>query len=202
MISDFLARVQGSLSTGLDDMEAIFDRRWRSARILDRDGSGEQRDRARGLAHAFWENNHTNFGRPLKLEARFRVEIGDHRVEGIVDRIEDLGSGEVEVIDYKSGRAPDGNPAGDSLQLSIYALACRDHWQLHPRRVSLYYLGDNTTSTAEVDRHRIDSTRTAIDATAGRISAADFPPNSDERCASCDFVTRCEFGQNWMANQP
>jgi len=195
VISDFLERVRDGLSLGIKDMETIFDGRWRSARILDRDGTGDQRRRAQGLVNGFWEKNSADFGRPLMLEERFRLQIGADSIEGIVDRIEDLGSGDVEVIDYKSGSAPAGDPARDSLQLSIYALACRDHWGLHPRRVSLYYLTDNTKSTAELDPARIDTTRAEIVATGGRIAAADFPPDPGERCEYCDFAERCEFRQ-------
>lgn len=195
VISDFLERVRDGLSLSSKDLETIFDGRWRSAQILDRDGTGGQRRRALGLVNGFWQSNSADFGRPLMLEKRFRLPIGSDSIEGIVDRIEDLGSGDVEVIDYKSGSAPAGDPARDSLQLSIYALACRDHWGLQPRRVSLYYLTDNTKSTATVDAARLEATRAEIVATGGRIAAADFPPEPGERCEYCDFAGRCEFRQ-------
>ncbi|MDP6507961.1 MAG: PD-(D/E)XK nuclease family protein [Chloroflexota bacterium] len=193
VISDFLERVRDGLSLGIGDLETIFDGRWRSARILDRDGTGDQRRSALGLVNGFWQSNSADFGRPLMLEERFRMPIGSDSIEGIVDRVEDIGSGEVEVIDYKSGSAPAGDPARDSLQLSIYALACRDHWGLRPRRVSLYYLTDNTKSTATVDAAKLEATRAAIVATGSRIAAADFPPDPGKRCEHCDFAERCEF---------
>ncbi len=198
VISDFLVRVRNNLSTGLDDLNTIFENRWRSARVLDRDETVDRRAEALALMHDFWKANQADFGRPLKLEARFRLEIeGDH-VEGIVDRVDDLGSGEVAVIDYKSGSAPDGNPAEGSLQLSIYALACKEFWGLIPTRVSLYYLNGNALRTAGVDTPRLEATKHTIRTTADRINAADFPPNPDSRCGGCDYLRRCDHGQAWI----
>ncbi len=198
IISDFLVRVRDNLSTGLEDLNAIFEIRWRSARVLDRDETVDRRAEALTLTHEFWKANQTDFGRPLKLEERFRLELGGDRVEGIVDRVDDLGSGEVAVIDYKSGAAPDGNPAEGSLQLSIYALACKEYWGLNPTRVSLYYLNGNSLRTAGVDTPRLEATKHTIRTTAARINAADFPPNPDSRCNDCDYLRRCDHGKAWV----
>ncbi len=202
VISDFLVRVRDNLSVGLDDLNAIFEDRWRSAGILDRDDTVDRRAQTLALAHDFWKANQADFGRPLKLEERFRLQIDGHRLEGIVDRVEDLGAGDVAVIDYKSGSAPDGNPAEDSLQLSIYALACEEYWGLTPTRVSLYYLNGNSLRTASVDTPRLEATKHTIRTTAARIKAADFPPNPDSRCNDCDYLRRCDHGQAWVRKNP
>ena len=47
-------------------------------------------------------------------------------VSGSIDRIDRLPSGGIEVIDYKTGRVSSQKGVDESLQLSIYALACRD----------------------------------------------------------------------------
>ena len=202
VISDFLVRVRDNLSVGLDDLNAIFEDRWRSAGILDRDDTVDRRAQTLALAHDFWKANQADFGRPLKLEERFRLQIDGHRLEGIVDRVDDLGAGDVAVIDYKSGSAPDGNPAEDSLQLSIYALACEEYWGLTPTRVSLYYLNGNSLRTASVDTPRLEATKHTIRTTAARIKAADFPPNPDSRCNDCDYLRRCDHGQAWVRKNP
>ena len=47
-------------------------------------------------------------------------------IHGEIDRIDRLPSGRVEVIDYKTGKVSSQKGVDESLQLSIYALACRD----------------------------------------------------------------------------
>ena len=47
-------------------------------------------------------------------------------IRGSIDRIDRLPSGGIEVIDYKTGRMTSQKGVDESLQLSIYALACRD----------------------------------------------------------------------------
>lgn len=197
MIAEFLIRVRDNLSTDLSDLDAIFENRWRSARVLDSDKTVNRRAVTLKLVHEYWKTNQADFGHPLKLEERFRLDLGDVRLEGIVDRVEDLGSGKVEVIDYKSGAAPPGNPAENNLQLSIYALACQEAWGLSPTAVSLYFLTGNSTRTASITNRQLEATKKVISSTAAQIRTRDFPPRIDSHCNDCDFLQQCSYGLSW-----
>jgi len=48
------------------------------------------------------------------------------RVKGDIDRIDRLPGGGIEVIDEKTGRVTSQKDVSENLQLTIYALACRD----------------------------------------------------------------------------
>jgi hypothetical protein len=59
-------------------------------------------------------------------------------VGGQIDRIDWLPSGGIEAVDYKTGRMSSQKDVAESLQLSIYALACRDALGLGtPEQVTL-----------------------------------------------------------------
>ena len=64
-------------------------------------------------------------GEILETERRFKVEIGGAQVSGRFDRLDRVDGGEVEIVDYKTGKPKTQEDAEDSLQLSIYALAAR-----------------------------------------------------------------------------
>ena len=71
-----------------------------------------------------------------------------------IDRIDRLPSGGIEVVDYKTGRVSSQKSVEESLQLSIYALACRDALGLGtPEKVTLYFTETGThMSTTRSDR--------------------------------------------------
>ena len=202
-ISEFLRRVMEGLPTAWAHMEQIFQRRWRGAATLNAEESEKLRLRGLELLRGFWGANSPDFGHPLLLETRFAINLGQTRLEGIVDRVEDLQTGKVEVIDYKSGSAPEGNAAEHNLQLLIYAMACVEAWSLNPERVSLYYLADNTVQSSNVTAHDIDETRNRIGRTAADIGDGQFQPRIGPHCPDCDYFRACHYGQEWAdANVP
>ncbi len=70
-------------------------------------------------------------------------------LHGSIDRIDRLPSGGIEVIDYKTGSTKSQAYVDASLQLSIYALACRDALGLGtPERLTLYF-----TESAAAGQH-------------------------------------------------
>ncbi|MCY4108935.1 MAG: PD-(D/E)XK nuclease family protein, partial [Chloroflexi bacterium] len=156
------------------------------------------RQEALRLIRGFWETSGPDFGKPLYLEKRFMIDMGDVRLEGVVDRVEHRSPGTVEVIDYKSGFAPDRNTAERNLQLLIYALACREVWSLRPERVSLHYLATNSVHSWALTESDIDEARQRVAATAQYIRGEAFNPRTGPHCRQCDYLRSCSFGQAWI----
>jgi hypothetical protein len=81
----------------------------------------------------------------------------------------------------------------ESLQLSIYALACRDTLGLGtPERVTLYFTESATRlSTARSDE-QLDAARSDILARTARIRSGDFAATpSPNACQRCDYASMC-----------
>ena len=114
-------------------------------------------------------------------------------ITGQIDRIDRLPSGGIEVLDYKTGRAWGQKAVDESLQLSIYALACRDALGLGtPERVTLYFtesaLRLSTTRTDE----QLDLARADVLARVSRMRAGEFAATpSAEACRYCDWRAMC-----------
>ena len=96
-------------------------------------------------------------------------------VSGSIDRIDRLPSGGIEVIDYKTGRVSSQKGVDESLQLSIYALACRDALGLGtPERVTLYFTESATRMSTTRTDEQLDAARDDILARAARVRSGDF----------------------------
>ena len=114
-------------------------------------------------------------------------------INGQIDRIDRLPSGGIEVIDYKTGRVSWQKGVDESLQLSIYALACRDALGLGtPERVTLYFtesaLRLSTTRTDE----QLDLARADVLARVSRMRAGEFAATpSAKPCEWCDYRAMC-----------
>ena len=114
-------------------------------------------------------------------------------MHGSIDRIDRLPSGGIEVIDYKTGRAGSQKSVDESLQLSIYALACRDALGLGtPERVTLYYTESATRLSTTRTDEELDATRADILARVARIRSGDFAATPSPRvCGWCDYAAMC-----------
>jgi len=94
----------------------------------------------RHLLGNFWEGGVATLDEAIEEERRFELVTEDPSgalpvvVTGSINRIDCLLSGGIEVIDYKTGRMSSHKDVAESLQMSIYALACRDALGLGPRR--------------------------------------------------------------------
>jgi RecB family exonuclease len=136
-------------------------------------------------------------------EAGFRFGLSidqDTRVTiaGYVDRIDRRPSGGVEVIDYKTGAAGSTDSAESSLQLSIYALGCREALGFGtPDLATLYYVEhDHRVSCRPTD----DAMGERLADLRGRvleIRGSDFAPRPSAcACAWCDFARFCGHDSN------
>lgn len=147
----------------------------------------------------FWEGEVAGLGEALLEEQRFELVLEDPSgappviVTGSIDRMDRLPSGGIEVIDYKTGKVSSEKGVHESLQLSIYALACRDALGLGtPERVTLYFTESATRmSTTRTDAD-LDAARADILAHTARIRSGDFAATpSADACRRCNYVRLC-----------
>ena len=113
-------------------------------------------------------------------------------ISGQIDRIDRLPSGGIEVIDYKTGRVSSQKGVDESLQLSIYALACRDALGLGtPERVTLYFTESaQRMSTSRTDE-QLDAARADILARIAEMRGGGFAATPGDPCRYCDFRAMC-----------
>ncbi|MGK2849820.1 MAG: RecB family exonuclease [Candidatus Limnocylindrales bacterium] len=114
-------------------------------------------------------------------------------VRGSIDRIDKLPDGGLEVIDYKTGKVSSQKGVDESLQLSIYALACRDALDLGtPERVTLYFTESATRLSTTRTNEQLDAARVDVLERVSRMRDGEFTATPSARaCGYCDYRAMC-----------
>jgi putative RecB family exonuclease len=131
--------------------------------------------------------------RELHLERDLSDEIYLH---GYVDRLDIAPTGEVRIVDYKSGKSP--KPGWDEkalFQLRVYALLYWKNEGVLPRLLQLIYLGDSRIVKSEPTEAQLKSTEKILNNIGEEILTAleknDFPTKKSRLCDWCFFKAIC-----------
>ena len=138
----------------------------------------------------FYANEMKNPIIPSHIEVPFKLKIKDTIFDGRIDRIDRLPDGTYEVIDYKTGESQ-GKSLKNNLQLSVYALACRDVLQIPVSKLSLYLLETGEKISTERTDKSLDVCKDDILKLADEISSSDFSPTPGYVCSFCDYRLIC-----------
>ncbi|MEV6108137.1 PD-(D/E)XK nuclease family protein [Streptomyces sp. NPDC051940] len=118
------------------------------------------------------------------------------RLRGVIDRVDVAPTGEVRIVDYKTGKAPRPEYAAGALfQMKFYALVV---WRLRglvPRRLQLVYLGSGDVLTYDPDEGDLRGVERKLHALWRAIEAAtasgDWRPRTGPLCNYCSFQELC-----------
>jgi len=140
--------------------------------------------------------------RVLHTEEHFEIKVGEATVAGRIDRIDDLGDGQVAIVDYKTGKPRAQEDADDSLQLSIYAIAAREKWGYDAERLVFYNLEENSAIATRRDRLQLEGARLKVEDVAAKIAAGDFSPKAGFHCRFCTYRNLCPATEKPLHTAP
>jgi putative RecB family exonuclease len=161
-------------------------------------------DSARGLVAAYFELEDPQLVQPEACELLVEAElassdIGDEEpllLRGYIDRLDVAPTGEIRVVDYKSGTAPrEVFEAKALFQMKFYALVLLRIRGVVPRQLRLLYLADRQALSYTPDESeliRFERTLAAIwSAIRQAARSGDFRPSPSRMCDWCDHKSRC-----------
>jgi putative RecB family exonuclease len=139
---------------------------------------------------------------PAERELYVETDLDGLTLRGYVDRLDVAPTGEIRVVDYKTGRAPSELFEGKALfQMKFYALVL---WRLRgevPRLLQLVYLGGNDPeivrySPDEADLLAVERKLKALwRAIETAAQSGDWRPSKSRLCDWCDHRSLCpEWG--------
>jgi putative RecB family exonuclease len=193
---------------GPDTARSLVQPAWEQVIAAEPDLAGEldsvQRtqllEEARALLSGYYRLEDPTRFDPQCCEQRVEVELADGTLlRGFIDRIDVAATGELRVVDYKTGKAP---PAARALaefkamfQMKFYAVALLRSRGVLPTRLRLIYLADGQVLDYSPDHDellRFEKTLMAIwRAIQSAAQTGDFRPSPSRLCEWCPHQEHC-----------
>ena len=132
---------------------------------------------------------------PVWFERSFSFRVGPHHLRGRVDRVDRLPDGaehRYELIDYKTSRPRTPEQLSDDVQLSLYAMAAREDWQLESSSQAYYYVLDDLKVPVPDRAGDAQALEELVLEVGDGILGQRFEPTpSPSACAYCDYRVMC-----------
>lgn len=154
-------------------------------------------DRANALLDSYFQLENPQTFTPTHMEAHLELEvIDDLLLHGYVDRIDVAQTGEVRIVDYKTGKSPRIGYEDKALfQLRFYALLW---WKLYgeiPKLIQLLYLGDQKMLKSSPTKRELEITHDKSLKVGNDIKISHqknfWPTQTSRLCDWCSFKKIC-----------
>jgi DNA helicase-2/ATP-dependent DNA helicase PcrA len=191
-IKRLMEHLRKGVKLSFEEVIQIFETEWTPAGFEDHYQQGEYKKDGIDQLRAF---HLSTLERPPKVreqEKVFELPLENNiTVVGRIDQINSLGGNDVEIVDYKTGRPRKDSDAQKDLQLSIYALAAREIFELNPVRLLFHYLQNNQRQATTRDAKQLEEAQKLVQEAAADIRAAQFSPKPGYACRACAYKPIC-----------
>jgi DNA helicase-2/ATP-dependent DNA helicase PcrA len=195
VVHQVLERYHSDGASTLPELLELLETGWRRAGLGREGRDGELWDKAQAALVAYHARLSGHDAEPVWFERAFSFQIGPHHLRGRVDRVDRLAPGseaEYELIDYKTSRPKTAEQLRDDIQLSLYAVAAQEDWNLESSRQAYYYVLDDLKVPVPRDQRDADAVKEIVMEVGEGILSQDFEPTpSPATCAICDYRIVC-----------
>jgi RecB family exonuclease len=196
VVHQVLERYHSGGGERLDEMLELLEQVWRRSALGESESELELLQKARAALIRYHERLAEDAAEPVWFERTFSFRIGPHHLRGRVDRVDRLADRgqqpQYELIDYKTSRPRSPEDLCDDLQLSLYALAAREDWELASSQQAYYYVLDDVKVPVPPRGEGIEELEQVVLEVGAGILAQRFEPlPSRTSCANCDYRVVC-----------
>jgi DNA helicase-2/ATP-dependent DNA helicase PcrA len=197
VVEFYLRRRAAGNYTSLEDLLAEYEKKWVNQGFLSWEHQEARKAAGRETLTRFWQQEEADGIRPSFVEKDFGFTLGNDKVRGRFDRVDEelLGAA---IVDYKTGEVATlklaDKRARESLQLKIYALAWREMTGSLPERVELRFLESHTVGRHNPTAADVEEATAAVKAAAAGIRARRFEAAPSYRaCRYCSYRQICPY---------
>lgn len=191
-VSAYLLALQEGRRLTLEEVWEHFHKAWSSQGFITRAHEEQRYAAGREALRNFWQHE-TRV--PLLVEQEFAFTLGNNKVIGRWDRVDDE-AGRTVLTDYKSSEVRTQEAAdrraAESLQLSLYCLAYKECHLKVPGEVRLHFLDSGLIGRAPVGGERLRTAREKVLEAADGIRQRDYAARPTfGACKSCAYREIC-----------
>ncbi|MDP3918184.1 MAG: PD-(D/E)XK nuclease family protein, partial [Candidatus Woesebacteria bacterium] len=179
------------------DILELYKKNWIEEGYLNKKHKQEFFEKGEGYLLGFIKNAYDSKIKTISLEEKFTLKINsDLKIGGTIDRVDELGKGRYEIIDYKTGtNIPTQKEVDKNLQLSVYAIALSEMYKVDPERIvlSLYCLDTQEKITTKRTKEGLEKLKNEILEIKKEIEESDFKCNNGFFChGKCEYSMFCK----------
>jgi DNA helicase-2/ATP-dependent DNA helicase PcrA len=199
-LQKFYEEVRRGKEPTKDDLVSILEKTWLPVGYSSRQYEEKMKKRGEEMLKAFYEKFYDPNVVPKSLEQLFKIKLTKTlKIGGKIDRVDEMFSGKLEIIDYKTGKRPKEKEIEENLQMTVYALAATDKglYNKKPEEVTLsfYFLGTQEKISSTRTGKQLNEARKKLIEKAEEIARSSFKPKVGPWCDFCDFKLICEAWQ-------
>lgn len=156
---------------------------------------------AHTLLRRYFELEDPTTFEPTELEAHVEIDLSEQLlIHGYIDRLDIAPTGEIRIVDYKTGKSPGvGFEEKSFFQMKFYALILWKKLGRVPKRLQMIFLGDGKVLTQDPTEDDLLRTQLKIEKIAADIEfsklSGEWPSRKSRLCDWCAHQKICpEFG--------
>lgn len=173
----------------------LLAKEWSSSAFQSETEERQKKGEAKEMLKTYLRWHSQNENKPVAVEQKFQVEFARVPFIGSIDRIEQMPSGELEIVDFKTGYAKESSRSlREYPQMNIYALGVEKVFEQLPKRASLFYVKHDKIVSYDVASAQVAKVKEDIEQKVNAILAEKFDATpSFKACKNCSYWDLCEF---------
>lgn len=200
-LRDFYLLLKAGEKLTRDKLLDLLAKNWLKEGYTDRGYEEIMKKRGEAFLSNYYDKEFDQAVKTLSIEQPFTTPVSFNgrllKIGGKIDRMDDLGQGKIEIIDYKTGRMPSQRQVDTNLQLSLYAMAACEiaepPFGRKPEDVilSLYYFDGQEKISSTRSQKQLDEDKIKILEWVNKIETSDFSCSKDPLCTVCEYKMFC-----------
>ncbi|GAC1616787.1 MAG: hypothetical protein NVS9B13_02640 [Candidatus Acidiferrum sp.] len=201
-IKRFVEQMKKGVKLPFEEVRGIFETEWTSAGFEDEYQEGEYKKDGLEQLKVFHAAMLETPVDVREQEKSFELPMENNVIiTGRIDQINSLGRSDVEIVDYKTGKPKKDADARKDLQLSIYAIAAKEIFELNPVRLTFHYLQNNQIQVTTRDGKQLEEAQKVVQEAAAEIRAGEFPAKKGFVCRGCAYKGICPAHEEGLSEE-